>query len=162
MLWVDTAILVIIGISAFLSILRGLVREVLSVAAWVVAFWVARAFNPAAAGWLSGAVSLPSAQWVLGFGLLFFGTLLVMGIINYLVGKMIVATGLSATDRMLGVIFGVLRGVAIVTLLVFLASFTPMTKDPWWTESKFVPRVLPMALWLRGQIPPEIAKYLPD
>ncbi|MGQ0657461.1 MAG: CvpA family protein [Chromatiales bacterium] len=162
MLAVDVAFLVIIAISALLSLLRGLTREVLSLAAWIVAFWVARTFNPQAAQWVASAVSLPSAQWVVGFGLLFLATLLAMGIINYIVGRVIAATGLSPTDRVLGVVFGVLRGVAVVTLLVFLASFTPITKDPWWKQSAVVPKVLPMAMWLRGKIPPEFARYLPE
>jgi membrane protein required for colicin V production len=159
---VDIGILVIIGISALLSLLRGMVREVLSLAAWVVAFFVARTFNPVAAGWVAGVVSVPSAQYVLGFGLLFFATLLAMGIINYVLAKIVAATGLTATDRMLGVVFGVLRGAGVVVLLVFLASFTPMTRDPWWTGSMFVPKLLPAANWLRAKIPPEIQKYLPE
>lgn len=162
MLWVDIAILVIVGISALLSVLRGLVREVLSLAAWVIAFWVARTFNPVAANWVASWVKLPSGQWLLGFGLLFFGTLLAMGVINFIIARIVAASGLTATDRMLGVIFGVLRGVAIATLLVFMASFTPMTKDPWWTESMFVPKLVPAANWLRAKIPPEFQKYLPQ
>jgi membrane protein required for colicin V production len=162
MLWVDIAILVIVGISAVLSLLRGMVREVLSLAAWVLAFWVARSFNPAAAHWVSGIVKMPSAQWLVAFGLLFFGTLMLMGIVNFLLAKIITASGLTATDRMLGVVFGVLRGFAVVTLLVFVASFTPMTRDPWWTESMFVPKLLPAARWLRAEIPPEFHKYLPE
>jgi membrane protein required for colicin V production len=163
MLWVDIAILVIVAVSAFLSLLRGLVREVLSLAGWVVAFFVARTFSPTAAGWVAGVVDMPpSAQWAFGFALLFLGTLVATGVLNYLLAKLIAATGLSATDRMLGVVFGVLRGVAIVTLLVFLASFTPMTKDPWWSESMFIPKVLPAADWLRAKIPPEFDQYLPE
>jgi membrane protein required for colicin V production len=162
MLWVDIAILVIVGISALLSVLRGLVREVLSLAAWVIAFWVARTFNPVAAEWVAGWVRLPSGQWLLGFGLLFFGTLLAMGVINFVIARIVAASGLTATDRMLGVIFGVLRGVAVVTLLVFLAGFTPMTRDPWWTQSMFVPKLVPAADWLRAKIPPEFSKYLPE
>ncbi|MCG3145854.1 MAG: Colicin V production protein [Gammaproteobacteria bacterium] len=159
---VDIGILAIVGISALLSLLRGLVREVLSLAAWVVAFFVARTFNPVAAGWMAGMVSVPSAQYVLGFGLLFFAVLLAMGVVNYVLVRVVAATGLSPTDRMLGVIFGVLRGVGVVILLVFLASFTPMTRDPWWTGSLFVPKLLPAADWLRAKIPPELQKYLPE
>jgi len=162
MIAIDIAFLVIIVISAFLSLLRGLTREVLSVAAWVIAFLVARMFNPQAAQWVSSFISLPSAQWAVGFGLLFLATLLAMGLVNYLVGRVIAATGLSATDRVLGIVFGVLRGAAVVTLLVFLASFTPMTKDPWWKQSSVVSMVLPIAQWLRGKIPPEFDRYLPE
>ena len=124
MLGVDIAILAVIAISAVLSLLRGMIREVLSLVAWVAAFWVARTYNPAAASWIGSWVTLPSAQWVLGFGLLFVGTLLAMGVVNFLLCRIVVASGLTATDRVLGIAFGILRGVAVVTFLVFLASFT--------------------------------------
>ena len=159
MLWIDTAILVIIALSAVISLLRGLVREVLSLLAWVVAFWVAKTFNPEMIGMLKDKISLPSAQWFVAYGLLFVGTLFAVGIVNFLIGRLIAATGLSGTDRMLGIVFGVARGVAICTLLVLLAGLTPLPRDPWWGQSHLIPYLQQMALWVRGQIPPEYAHY---
>jgi len=159
MLWVDIAILVIIAISAVISLLRGLVREVLSLIAWLAAFWVAKTFHPAVADLLLDKISLPSARWFLAYALLFVGTLFALGAVNFLIGRLVSATGLSGTDRMLGIIFGVARGVAICTLLVLIATFTPLPKDPWWGHSIFIPHLQVLALWLRGQIPPELTHY---
>lgn len=159
MLWIDIAILVIIGISALLSLFRGLVREVLSLIAWVAAFWVAKTFHPVVVGMLKDKISVPSAQWFVAYGLLFVGTLFAVGIVNFLIGRLIASTGLSGTDRMLGMIFGVARGVAVCTLLVLLAGLTPLPKDPWWSQSHLIPYLQEMALWLRGQIPPEYSHY---
>lgn len=159
LIWVDVAILAIVGISAFLSLLRGLVREVLSLASWVFAFWVAKSFNQPLAMMLSDKISLPSARWFLAYAILFVGTLFAAGIVNFLIGKLITATGLSGTDRMLGIFFGIARGIAICTVLVLLATYTPLPKDPWWSQSLFIPHIQVLALWLRGQIPPEFAHY---
>ena len=159
MLWVDTVILVIVAISAFISLLRGMVREVLSLIAWVAAFWGAKTYHPAVAEMLVNKISLPSARWFLAYGLLFVGTLFALGVVNFLIGRLVAITGLSGTDRMLGIIFGVARGVAICTLLVLLATFTPLPKDPWWGHSIFIPHLQVLALWLRGQIPPELTHY---
>ena len=157
----DYAILAIIGISTLLSLLRGMVKEVLSLAAWVAAFFVARTFNGTAAAFLAThGVSVPSVQWVLGFGLLFVATLFGMGIVNFLVSKLVQATGLTATDRVLGMVFGMARGAAVVTLLVLVLTTLPVTRDPWWQQSTLIPHFRTLAIWLKGEIPPDVAKYL--
>lgn len=159
MTWVDYAILAIIGISALISIFRGLVREVLSLLAWGCAFWVAWRFMQEAAGWFGGIVSVPSARLVLGFATLFVGTLLVAALVNLLIGKLIAGTGLTGTDRMLGVLFGVGRGVVIVATLVWVARLTPVPQDPSWRTSLLMPRFEAAALVMRGYLPAEVAGY---
>ena len=159
MTWVDYAILAIIGISALISIFRGLVREVLSLLAWGCAFWVAWSFMQEAAGWFGGVVSVPSARLVLGFATLFVGTLLVAGLVNLLIGKLIASTGLTGTDRMLGVLFGVGRGVVIVATLVLVARLTPVPQDPWWRASLLLPRFEAAAHVMRRYLPAQVAGY---
>jgi len=159
MTWVDYAILAIIGISALISIFRGLVREVLSLLAWGCAFWVARGFMQEAAGWFGGVVSVPAARLVLAFATLFVGTLLVAALVNLLIGKLIAGTGLNGTDRMLGVLFGVGRGIVIVATLVLVARLTPVPQDPWWRTSLLLPRFEAAALVMRGYLPAEVAGY---
>jgi len=90
---------------------------------------------------------------------LFLATLFAGGLINFLIGKLIKATGLSGTDRMLGIFFGLARGIAIVTVLVLLAGLTPLPKDPWWHESQFIPHFQQLAMILRGLLPPQYAAY---
>jgi membrane protein required for colicin V production len=159
MTWVDYAILAIIGISALISIFRGLVREVLSLLAWGCAFWVAWRFMQEAAGWFGGVVSVPSARLVLAFATLFVGTLLVAALVNLLIGKLIASTGLTGTDRMLGVLFGVARGVVIVATLVLVGRLTPVPQDPWWRTSLLLPRFEAAALVMRQYLPAEVAGY---
>ena len=157
--WVDIFILAVLGISAVLSLFRGLVREVLSLVGWVVAGWVAFKFAGPVAAQFAGAVSLPSVRMALAFGALLVGVLLVFGVLNFLTGKLIDSTGLSSTDRMLGMLFGLARGVAIVTVLVALAGLTPVPRDPWWKESRFLGHFEQLARYAIQYLPPEFAKH---
>jgi membrane protein required for colicin V production len=91
------------------------------------------------------------------FLLLFLGTLIVTAVVGFLVGRLVDLSGLSATDRTLGLAFGLGRGVALVAILVLLAGFTSLPRDPWWRQSVLLPHFQDLALWLRGFLPPEIA-----
>ncbi len=159
MLWVDIGILAVIAISAVISVFRGLIREVLSLVAWVVAFWVAFTFSGQVANFFETVISVPSARQVIGFISLFVGTLLIGGGINYLIIKLVDSTGLSGTDRALGVIFGVLRGGVIILILVLLAGLTPVPQDPWWHESLFIGHFQQLALKVLDYLPANVAGY---
>ena len=80
--------------------------------------------------------------------------------VNFAAGKLIEKTGLSGTDRMLGVVFGALRGVVVVGILVLLAGFTAVPKDPWWDQSMLLKHFESMAVELRGFLPPTIAENI--
>ena len=157
--WADIAILSIIGISALLSLFRGFVREVLSLAAWVAAFWVAFTFTEQGADYLTDYISIPSARYVAAFVVLLVATLFVIGIINHLVAKLIDKTGLTGTDRMLGMVFGIVRGVAIVGVIVFLAGLTPVPRDPWWNESILMGHFQELALIAISFLPPDLMSH---
>ena len=157
MIWVDYAILTIIGISALISILRGFVREALSLLGWIVAIWVSLSFADEIAALLIDKISVPSVRTASAFLILFFACLIVAGVINYLAGKLIEKTGLSGTDRMLGVVFGTVRGAVVVGILVLLAGFTAVPQDPWWDQSMLLKHFESMAVELRGFLPSEIA-----
>ncbi len=153
----DIVILVIIGISALLSLVRGFIKEALSLVTWIAAFWVSLAFTDRAADLLANWVSLPSARAALAFAGLFVAVLLLGGLVNYLIGQLVRKTGLGGTDRMLGMVFGVLRGVMVVAVLVLLAGLTAVPQDPWWQGSSLLPHFERIALWLRDFLPPDVA-----
>ena len=157
--WADIAILSIIGISALISLFRGFIREVLSLVAWIIAFWVAFTFTEPVSGLLQGVISFPSGRYIAAFLALFIGTLIAIGVVNFLIGRIIESSGLSGTDRLLGVVFGMVRGLAVVVVIVFLAGATPLPKDPWWRESMFLDHFQAMAEIAIGFLPPDLAKY---
>jgi membrane protein required for colicin V production len=84
------------------------------------------------------------------FVLLFGLTLIVGSMVNYLFYELVKMTGLTGTDRALGVVFGLARGVIIVmALLIFLPMLMPVQQDSWWQESILIPQFLLMETWSR-------------
>ena len=155
----DIAIAVVVGLSSVLSLLRGLVKEILSLLAWVVAFWVAFAYAGHVAHWLIGLVTQPSGRVAIAFVVLLIGTLIVFGVLNTLIAKLLANSGLGDTDKLLGMVFGFLRGLAIVGVLVLLAGLTPAPLEDWWQSSLFLPRLSMVAHWLLAWLPPEFRGY---
>jgi membrane protein required for colicin V production len=155
--WIDVVIISLVALSAILSLFRGFVKEALALITWLVALWVAMAFYEELATWLSQWIAVPSAQKVTAFGILFVSVLLLGAIVNYLAGKLVDKTGLTGTDKLLGMVFGIARGAVIVAILVLLAGLTPVPQDPWWQESQFLGYFEELAMWIRDFLPSEIA-----
>ena len=160
MIWIDYAILAVVGISGVVSLMRGFLREALSLIGWIAAFWVAIAFSGEAAILIEAHVSAPSVRHAIAFAVLFVGVLLLSGVVLHLMGLLVEKTGLSGTDRTLGILFGVLRGVVIVGLLVLLAGLTPLPRDPWWSRSVFLPHFERVANEIRAFLPPDIQERI--
>jgi membrane protein required for colicin V production len=145
--------------SVLMGLWRGFIGEVLALACWVLAFWVAWKFGDSLAAGLS-AVDQPSVRLLLGYAICFIAVLIAGAIVSFLMRKLIAGSGLSGSDRLLGMVFGLLRGVVLVTLLVLMLGFTPLPRDPWWHQSQLIPSFQRYATWLSAQLPPEVAKHL--
>jgi membrane protein required for colicin V production len=156
--WLDYTIIGIIAVSALISVTRGFVREVLSLVAWIAAFWVALTFSHQVAVYAEPYIHTESFRQAAAFVALFLATLIVVALINYLIVQLIEKTGVSGTDIMLGMVFGVARGVVIVALLVLLAGLTDFPKEAWWKESVLIGQFVKMAVWIQDFLPPDIAK----
>ena len=157
MIWVDYVILGIIGLSALISLIRGFVREALSLVVWVAAFWVAWSFFRELAVHLDW-FAVPSVRLGVAFAILFVATLMVGALVNFLVGQLVEKTGLSGTDRLIGVLFGATRGAVLVAVLVLLAGLTPFPNDPWWRESQLIGYFQELAVWLKTLLPADIGE----
>jgi len=157
MVWVDVAIIIIVTLSALISVLRGFVKEALSLVAWVLAFWVAFTFHQNLATILSEYIDTPSLRLISAFALLFVVTLIIAALVNNLISTLVKKSGLTGTDRMLGVIFGIARGTVIVAILVLMAGLTQLPADPWWQDSIFIKHFQEMAIWLKSFLPEDIA-----
>lgn len=150
--WVDWAIVAAVVVSSLISLKRGFVKEALSLAVWIVAGVVAWMFGGSLSHHFAEYVSTPSAQVIAACAVLFVATLLVGALVSFLVGELVRVTGLSGTDRFLGMVFGAARGGLLIVVLVGLLSLAPVQQDPWWRESTLIPHFLLIADWSKNLI----------
>ena len=158
--WTDYIIIAILAISVMVGLWRGLISEVLALAIWIAAFWVAWTFGPAVAAHFDRFITLPSARIIVGYGICFIAVLILGALLRFIISKLVESTGLSGTDRLLGMVFGFFRGVLLVTLLVFLIGFTSFTRDFWWQQSVLLPQFQRVAAWLEQRVPTSAQQYL--
>lgn len=156
----DWAIAVILLLSMLIGLFRGLLVEIMSIAIWILATVLSALLGPMLADWLGGQIDTPSLRIFLGYALVFVGTLLVGALVLWFAKKLVQSTGLSGTDRLLGLLFGAARGVVLTVLLILIAGLTPMPEDPWWRESRALPVFLPLAEAALAMVPERLARYV--
>jgi len=155
----DYCIIGVLGLSVLMGLWRGFIGEVLALACWVVAFWVAWEFGPRLAAAFSG-IDAPSVRLLLGYAICFIAVLIAGAIVSFLMRKLVAGSGLTGSDRLLGMVFGLMRGLVLVTLIVLLLGFTPLPRDPWWQHSQLLPTFQEGAHWVAARLPPEVTRYL--
>ena len=158
MIWVDYAIIGVVALSAIVSLVRGFVREALSLATWIAAFGIAWLFFRELAVQLEPWIEVPSVRLAAAFFILLIICLILGGVIGYLAGKLVDKTGLSGTDRVIGALFGTARGMVLVAIMALLAGLTPLPQDPWWQQSLLIPHFQDLAVWLQSLLPPDLAE----
>ncbi|MDM3871674.1 CvpA family protein [Porticoccus sp. W117] len=146
--WADWAIIAIVALSALISLVRGFVREALSLAVWVAAVIIAANFYQSLASQFTNLIETPSLQLIVAWVVLFLATLLVGMLVTYVIGQLVKATGLSGTDRLIGSLFGIARGLVLVLIvLVLVPKALPVDEDPWWQQSRLIPQFLKFEQW---------------
>ena len=158
----DFALLGILGASTLLGVFRGLIKELLSLVAFGLAFLAAVWWGPSLAG-------LTILNWVsheylrlgISYASLFVLTLLAVGLLNMAMAAMIKSTGLSPADRGLGALFGLVRGVLLILVLVILAGYTPLPNEPWWQQAMFSDQIVGVIQELKARVPSPVDQWLP-
>ena len=153
MFWIDLVIIAVIVLSALISIIRGFVKESISLVTWIIAGLLALRYYPQMADLLEPLIKTVTLREFVGGGILFVATLIVGAIVNFIVSQLVSKTGLSGTDKALGVVFGGARGVLIVTMIVLLASHTPAPESSLWQDSAMIGFFQQLAEWVEGIIP---------
>ena len=156
----DYAVLTVLSASVLVGLWRGVVSEILALAAWVVAYFVARAEAAEVAGWLTGQITEPGMRLATAYVLVFAGVLLVFAIARMLISLMLKAVGLGLLDRLLGATFGVLRGILVVLMTVMVAGMTPLPKADWWHDSMLAPPLETAVIAAKPWLPAEAAKRI--
>lgn len=134
---IDYAVLLIVILSVLLGVMRGFVRETLSLGAWVAAFWSANRFSPLLTGMLPSAISGQPLRILVAFVAIFLGTLIVLALLTKLLSGVVKKAGLGWVDGFLGFAFGLARGILIVMVFVLLSGLTSFPESATWKHAQF-------------------------
>ncbi|GAA0825099.1 MULTISPECIES: CvpA family protein [Marinomonas] len=149
----DWLIIAVVIISTLLSLKRGFVKEVLSLLTWVIAFVVAIKFSDNMQALLMDQVQSDQIRYIVSFVSLFVASLIICALASYLIGSLIQVTGLSSTDRVLGMVFGFAKGGLIVVAFVSLLSLSPaIEKTELWKSSQLIPQLVLLKDWTREML----------
>ena len=158
----DWALLGVLFASMVVGLWRGLVYEVLSLAGWVAAFFLAQWLATDVVAWVPFVQNAaPSVQYAVGYVLVFVGSLFIFALLSWLVKKLIESVGLRPVDRVLGGAFGLARGVVLLLALTVVLQLTGLSKSDWWQSAKG-PVWLDLTIQgLKPLMPESMAKFLP-
>lgn len=156
----DLCVLAILAISLLLGLWRGLVSEVLALAAWVLALLAGKMFASDAAPALAGVIKDPTLQMIVAFALIVVAVILLVALMRFLLRELLRAAGLGVADRLLGACFGLGRGLLVVLLGVLLAGMTSLPRSTWWQESMLAPPLETAVLAAKPWMPAAMAKRI--
>ena len=156
----DYLVLFVLIASVVISTLRGLVKEILSLLGWIVAFVVAKAYGAGLAPLLPEVIPGDTARLIVAFIALFLGVRILMGLLSLAIGALVEATGLSLADRGLGGLFGLARGVVIVLAGVILCGMTDIPKQAFWQEALLSPIAETGARTVKPFLPAAMAQHV--
>ena len=157
---IDWVLLAVLVLSLLVGLWRGLVFEVLSVLGWVAAFFLAHWFAPDVAAMLPMSSATQSIRYAAAFVLTFIVAVFVAGLLASLVRKMVAAVGLRPVDRLLGGIFGLVRGLVLLLAVAVAIDMTPLNDSPWWKESTGAPVLSAALKGLKPALPEKFSRFL--
>jgi membrane protein required for colicin V production len=142
---IDYVLIVVIGLSTVISLFRGFFKEAVSLGTWVVALWVAWKLGPQVASWLEPWIAASLIRLWAARVLVVIAALIAGGLAGWFFSIVLDNTGLSGTDRAIGMVFGFARGVLLAGLLVMVLDLMGFSESSWWSESKLIPYAAPVA-----------------
>ncbi|MGI9227888.1 MAG: CvpA family protein [Gammaproteobacteria bacterium] len=169
--WIDLGIAIILLISVGIAMFRGFVKEAISLASWIIAIWLAMTFSSQVALFLPSSideatinlgtegVEASKLRVGIAFILIIVGTLIAGSLLNYILSQLTQTRALRGIDRILGAFFGVVRGAAVVVIVILLASLTSFPRSDIWKTSQFLPPFELAARKVIDIMPPEYSKY---
>ena|SRR5690349_13103526 len=159
MIWADWVLIAALLFSIVIGVVRGFTREFFGLISWIVAILAAVFLAPIAHGWLEGHVVTPSLRIAASYAVVFFGFLVIGAVVTAVISSLVQKTGLTGVDRTIGGGFGLIRGVLIGVVLVWMVGLTPARQDPWWKESVLIPPLQWLADGFRSILPEKWARY---
>lgn len=151
--WVDYTIIALLGLSVLISLFRGFIKETLSIITWGLAIWLSLLFSNLVSGMLSHSIENEMLRHLVAFASIFVSILILGAVFSFFLSSLVKSTGFGGTDRILGVAFGLARGVLITALLLVVVNLTSFQGQSWWKNSVLIPQFKPVMVWLEGYIP---------
>ncbi len=151
----DWVIGAIILVSILVGVMRGFIKESMSLISWILAVWLGVTFCVEAGEFISQYVNIPNPKFRMsaGFALVFIGTLFAGAIISYTITKVFVRGPIRGIDRVLGIGFGAVRGAAIVVALLVVARAAGQESAGWWQSSGLVAKFRPFVTYAEELLP---------
>ena len=151
--WVDYVILGVVALSVITGLFRGFIKELVALCVWILAIWLAYTYSPLLDPKLVPYIQDKTARIVVAFVVILLFTIIVGGICNAIFSFILKRTGLSGTDRVLGMVFGFVRGVFIVALVFAGFKMTAIPDKDYVSHSALYPRFEPLVDWIHGYMP---------
>ena len=156
--WVDITIIVVVALSGLISLFRGFIKEAVSLAIWVAAvFFAVHYATPFSEQFIHIAHSA-TINYAIAFVVILVVCLLIGVVVNAMVSSLVKNTGIGAVDRMLGVLFGVLRGYLLVIIALMLLSLSHIPSTAAWQQSNLIPQLIPSVNWLKKNMPDQVSQ----
>ena len=156
----DYAVLAVVGLSMLVSLFRGAVREVMSLASWVGAVWIALHFSPKVAPLLPVSLGHPWLRLFGAFIALMVVSLLFFALVSLALARLVRGLGLGPWDRGVGILFGLVRALVLLVALVLAAGLTPLPREAAWRNALFSPPLVALAKNARAFLPASLAQRI--
>ncbi len=156
----DYVVITMVVASVALGVWRGVVGEIIALVAWILAFFAAQWLGAEVAQTFMTGIVDPALRIVAAWVAIFIVVLVLMALLRLAVRGLLKALGLSLTDRLLGIIFGVARGLVIVLVLVAVGGMTMLPKEKWWSDAYFSAPLETAVLAGKPWLPPEVSKRI--
>ena len=153
MTWIDYIIIAVIAVSAVIGVLRGFIREAVSLLFWVLGFGLAFAFSDVLSKQLMPFIESNAFRTGLSFLIIFLVAITIGVLVSTLSIKLIQKTGLTSTDRLLGLFFGVARGILVIALLLLVAGTAELSTGDGWLRSTLIGYFSPLVDYLKTLLP---------
>lgn len=151
--WVDIAIIAVVTLSVLTGLFRGFVKELVALCVWILAIWLGFHYSQSLDPWLKSYIQEQSARTAVAFIIILFATLFAGGVVNAILSFVLKRAGLSGTDRTLGMVFGFLRGIFIVALIMVAVKMTSLPYEQHAKDSALYARFDPVVALIYDHLP---------
>ena len=148
----DLFILAVVLASTLYGLMRGFVREAVSLVSWVAGIWAAWVFGPMVEPHLGGLLADPAVRPWVGRAVVLLAVVLLGAFIGLVLGHFTRSLGLGMLDRTIGILFGFARGMVLVGVIVICGELLHLNHERWWSHSKLIPYGETMGDWLRAMV----------